>query len=131
MTLLACKKESVEEESAEAIFLNQISGTWNLNAASLDGKEVGFSFPDLVITITQAKQVIVTNAVPPIWNGSAMFALEQVGNTFRLIRDDGVVMTLTQPTSQRLILTFQYDSDALGGRKKSISGQFIFEFTTP
>jgi hypothetical protein len=45
-----------------------------------------------------------------------------------LKRDDGVVMTLTQPTDKKLLLKFQYDPAALGGRMNSVTGEFTFEF---
>lgn len=129
--LSSCDKEDVVEETGEEVFLKEITGDWSVATVILDGKDVSQSFPGLKIAIADSKQVTVTNAVPPIWNGTGTFTLEPVGNSFQLKRNDGVVMTLTQPSASKMILKFLYDADALGGRIKSVTGEFTFEFTKP
>lgn len=123
------KDEPIVEETQEEVFLSKISGDWKSSTVTLDGKDVSKSFPGLGIVITEAKQITVTNAVPPIWKGTGTFTLQPVGSSFQLKRDDGVIMTLTQPTAQKLLLKFQYDAAALGGRVNSVTGEFTFEFS--
>ncbi len=129
MGISGCKKDEVIEQTEEEIFMEQISGRWTAASVTLDGKDVSKSFPGLQITISDTKQLTVQNAVPPIWKGSAAFQLQPAGNSFQLLRDDGVLMTLTQPAANRLVLKFLYDADALGGRTESVTGEFTFEFT--
>jgi hypothetical protein len=129
-TLVSCKKDDpIVEETQEEIFLDKISGDWKTSAVTLDGMDVSKSFPGLGIVITEAKQITVTNAVPPIWKGTGTFTLQPVGSSYQLKRDDGVLMTVTQPTDKKLLLKFQYDAAAFGGRTKSVKGEFTFEFS--
>lgn len=127
-TLTSCKKDAIVEETQEEIFLSNISKTWTTSSVRVDGKDVSASFPGLKITISDDKRITVVNAVPPIWNGSGTFELLPVGNSYQLKRDDGVVMTLTQPATNNLILRFQYDPSKLG-RVSSVVGEFVFEFS--
>jgi hypothetical protein len=131
MQLTSCKKDAVIAETEEDIFMNKITGSWNVSTVMLDGKDVSKSFPGLKIAIAATKQVTVTNAVPPIWNGTGTFTLEPAGGTFQLKRNDGVVMTVVQNGTDKLTLEFLYDADALGGRVNSVTGKFVFQLLKP
>jgi hypothetical protein len=128
VTLQSCKKDEVIEQTHEELFLEKINKAWTVTSVMMDGKDVSKSFPGLNIAITDTKQIIVINAVPPIWKGTSTFQLEPVGDTYQLKRDDGVLITVTEPSDKKLILKFQY---AAAARISSVSGEFIFEFTTP
>lgn len=129
--LSSCKKDAVITETEEDIFMNKITGNWNVGTVMLDGMDVSKSFPGLKIAISDAKQITVTNAVPPIWKNTGMFTLEAAGGDFRLIRDDGVAMTAVQNGTDKLTLEFLYDATAMGGRVESVTGKFVFQFLKP
>jgi hypothetical protein len=117
-----------DEPSAEKVFLEQIAGSWQISKADFDGKDVTNSFPGMVVTINEDKSFTVTNAVPPMWKSSNTFTLTGAGTSFQINRDDGLIITVNQVTDAKLILKFQYDATAMGGRTNSVSGQFTFEF---
>jgi hypothetical protein len=122
----ACGGE--DEPSAEAVFLQQLAGTWQIARADLDGKDVTNSFPGMLVTINEDKSFTVANAVPPMWKASNTFTLTGTATSFQINRGDGLTISVNQVTASRLILEFQYDADAMGGRTGSVTGQFTFEF---
>lgn len=127
--LASCKKDAVIDETEEDIFVSNLVGTWVATAVQADGKDVSSSFPGLKITISDTRLITVTNAVPPIWKGSASFSLLPAGDSFQLKREDGVVMTLRQPSAKKMLLSFQYDPAKVSGRVSSVVGEFTFEFS--
>jgi hypothetical protein len=114
--------------SAEKVFLDQIAQSWQISKADFDGKDVTNSFPGMVVTINQDKSFTVTNPVPPMWKASNTFTLTEAGTSFQINRDDGLIITVSQVTNSTLILMFQYDATAMGGRVSSVTGQLTFEF---
>ena len=108
--------------------MKQIISTWQLNSADFDGKDVTTSFPGLVVTIAKNKTIAVQNVTPPMWKASSTFVLLESGSDFLLNCNDGLVITVSQVTETKLVLSFFYDADAMGGRTGSVTGGFTFEF---
>ncbi len=125
-TLSCNQKQPIEEETEQIVFLNKISGDWRMNRVQVDGLDVTKSFPGLSLVISPTRNILVTNPVSPIWKTAAQFTLEPTGASFQLKRDDGVLITVEQPSATQLALRFQYDPAALGGRAASVKGAFTF-----
>ena len=116
-----------EEPTDEEVFLKKISNEWTLTSGyvKLDGVDVSPSFAGMTITFTTSKTYAVTHAPSPLWPASGSFKLEKVSKgVYDILRDDGVVITVSDLTEQTLTLSLDYD--APGGRKKSISGHYEF-----
>ena len=116
------------KETAEETFMKKIAGTWQLNSADFDGKDVTASFPGLVVTIAKNNTIAVQNAMPPMWKATSSFTLLESGSDFLLNRDDGLIINFSEVNETKLVLTFLYDADAMGGRTSSVTGGFTFEF---
>ena len=116
-----------DKETAEEVFMKQITGAWQLRNADFDGKDVSSSFPGMTLTINKNKTMSVQNDTPPMWKASS-FTLLESGNDFILNRNDGLIITVSQVSETKLVLTFLYDADAMGGRTSSVTGGFTFEF---
>ena len=117
-----------DKETTEEVFMKQITGAWQLRNADFDGKDVSSSFPGMTLTINKNKTMSVQNATPPMWKASSSFTLLGSGNDFILNRNDGLIITVSQVSETKLVLTFLYDADAMGGRTSSVTGGFTFEF---
>jgi hypothetical protein len=124
--IAACGGE--EKETAEQVFMKQLAGSWQMTSADFDGKDVSASFPGLLIDIGSSKTIAVQNAVPPMWKANSTFTLEKAGTTFLLKREDGLIVSVDQINETKLVLSFLYDADAMGGRTKGVTGGFTFEF---
>lgn len=130
MQLSSCKGGGDPiEQTEEEIFLTKITGIWNTSVAQVDGKDVTKSFPGMVVTITDAKGITVTNPVSPMWKAASTFTLEPSGSSFTVKRNDGLVISVPEVTTTKIVLAFQYDPAVITGRLESVKGQFRFEFT--
>jgi hypothetical protein len=107
--LSSCKGDDPVTETEEEIFLRKIEGNWKSSVAVLDGKDVSKSFPGLAIMINENKAITVTNPVAPIWKAASTFVLEQSGTTYNLKRNDGLLISVPEVTSGKIVLIFQYD----------------------
>lgn len=126
ITLFSACGGDPEEPSKEKQFLNKLSITWNLESATVGGKDVTESFPGLSLSVSADKTYSVTNPVSPIWTASGIFTLEEVPNSdlFNIIRDDGTIITVTELTETTLKYKFPYT--APHGRIKGVSGEYEF-----
>jgi hypothetical protein len=106
-------------------FLEKLSGTWNLTRVTLDNQQVTEAFGGLNITFKTDMTYQVQQAAPPIWSAGGVFELLRAGNTFSLLRNDDVTITVQELTEQNLVMSFNYTPAS--GRTSSTSGEFIFE----
>jgi len=115
-----------EDPSKEKQFLNKLSITWNLESATVGGKDVTESFPGLSLSVSADKTYYVANPVSPIWAASGTFTLEKVSGSdlFNIVRDDGTIITVTELTENTLKYKFPYT--APDGRVNGVSGEYEF-----
>ncbi len=115
--------------SKEQKFIQQLSFSWKVDRVMLGGKDVTRSFNSLNLVVNSDKTYSVTNPVSPIWPAEGTFELEEVSNSdlFNFLRDDGVVISVTELTSSTLKFTLPYV--ASGARTNGISGDYEFSMT--
>jgi hypothetical protein len=123
---ISCNKDS---PSAEEVFLDKIVGTWVPATAGveLDGEDVSDIFEDFEVTFTSDRTYNTTDGNDRVWDNSGTFTLSAASNDagFNIIRDDDVEIRVEELTEDKLILSFNYDAST--GRKKSVSGEFVFD----
>jgi hypothetical protein len=123
--MLSCESDDPKLD-AQAQFIKGLSGTWTVAGGSVtrDGADVTEFFSGMTITFAADRSYTVANAVVPIWAPDGTFTLEKNSNSFNIIRDDGVVITVSQLQANSVTLSFSYMAPL--GRAKSISGEFVF-----
>ena len=124
----ACKKHrtSIEEQR-----LSDLAKTWILAdgvAVTKGGTDVTAEYSGFALTLTIGKTYATDNGAP-IWkpNGSFVFGGTTAPNINQLIRDDGIVITITstneQITAGQLVLQFEYITPT--GRVSSPDGGYV------
>jgi hypothetical protein len=113
-----------DPKSEKEVMLEKLTAnTWKISSAVVDTKQATGAFSGLEISFTNTNLTVV-NEVPPLWN-NATFIVEKNGQTFQLLRSDGIVMDVKEITKTNLKLQFQYYT---GGKVSSVSGMYTFEF---
>jgi hypothetical protein len=122
--VISCKED---EPTAEAIFLGKIGHHWTSTSILLDASPVNGAFADFELTLGKNKTYNTVNGNAPIWPASGKFTVKAVSSTvgFNLLRDDGTEIEVEELTENKLVLKFHYD--AAGGRRKGVTGNYIFE----
>lgn len=123
--IVSCK----EEPSAEEVFLDKISKTWNAKSTSVDGVFVNGAFEKFSLTFAKNKTFTSINGNAPIWPVTGNFTLKPVSSSigFSIIKSNGVEVIVSELSDKKLILKFQYVVGS--GRISSVGGNYIFEFT--
>ena len=95
--LSSCKQD---EPSAEALFLEKISGTWTATLVSVDNTVLEGAFDGFAITIKADKTYTTSNGNAPIWPASGTFTAKAVTSSagFDLVRSDGVEIEVVELT---------------------------------
>ncbi len=123
--MLSCESDDPKLD-AEAQFIKGLAGTWTVTGGSVtrDGADVTAFFNDMTITFAADRSYTVANGVVPIWPANGNFTLQKNNKSFNILRDDDVVITVSELQTSSLTLSFNYVAPA--GRAKSISGEFVF-----
>jgi hypothetical protein len=117
-----------QPSTPEDLFLSKLRGTWTLTTGevTVDGLDVTNAFTSMEVTFSSDSKFSVKNAVVPIWPSNGTFALKANGQSFDIVRSDDIILTVQTIDSGKLTISFNYDSSA--GRKKAVSGKYVFEF---
>ena len=125
LTTSSCKDGPTDEE----IFLKKIALAWKSSSTGVqfDGKDVNGVFKDFTITFTESKTFTTTAGNSPVWPASGKFTVKSNSTSagFKLLRDDGVEVTVDKLTDTQLVLKFNYIGKT--SRVKSVSGGFVFD----
>jgi hypothetical protein len=115
-----------DKPSKQETFLADLSGTWQVDAVTLDNVDVTEAFGDMAITFKKDKTFTVQNSVGNIWGESGAFTLEESsGGNFSLLRDDNALVTVDELNETTLTLSMQFDSAP--GRVRGLAGEYVFE----
>lgn len=124
-SVISCSEED-DKKTKEESFLSTLSGTWQTDAVALDNEDVTEEFNDMTITFKEDQTFTVQNPVGNIWGSAGTFTFEEgSGDNFNLLRDDGVLVTVSQLTETTLVFFMQFDSAP--GRTRGLAGEYIFE----
>jgi hypothetical protein len=121
--------DSKPEPDPEKEYLEQLSFTWHLQQAKIDGTDVTLAFKDLSLTLKGDKTFTVTNPVAPIWPADGTFVLQEISGAadYKIVRSDGMDIYVTELSATTLRLELQYQP--IGGRMSSVGGEYQFLFT--
>jgi hypothetical protein len=121
--------DSKPEPDPEKEYLEQLSFTWHLQQAKIDGTDVTLAFKDLSLTLKSDKTFTVTNPVAPIWPADGTFVLQEISGAadYKIVRSDGMDIYVTELSATTLRLELQYQP--IGGRMSSVGGEYQFLFT--
>ena len=125
--MVSCSKKN-EPASALDVFKKQLAVDWKINFASLDGKDVTSYYPNLAMAFA-ITSFTTTNGVLPLWKPSMNMSIIGSEAPFHLLREDGIDMTVVSIDATKLVLEFQYDAVKLGGRIRSVSGNYHIELS--
>lgn len=99
--------------------------SWLVEKVSLDRTDVTAYFSGLELTLTSSGSYRVQNPVPPVWSPNGTYTV----NDGVIRREDDVAIQILELSETQLVLEFQYDAAALGGRTNHVSGTYQFEFS--
>lgn len=128
--LWGCKSESPTAEEEQ---INLLSRGWKAQTgvfATLDGDDVSINFSGFLLQFHNTKTFTSSNGNDPVWPGSGSWDFEINGNDknlSKLVRDDGVVMTIHSLTATSLKISFIHQGADAGGRIKGVDGEFAFD----
>jgi hypothetical protein len=119
----SCKRDDPTEAQ---ILTKQISRSWRIQEVELDGRIITDAFPGLVVTFTKTKEYNVVNPVPPIWSASGTYQITTDNGEKNLVLNGNSIIGITTISNTELVLHMHYDSP--GGRRREVSGDYIFTF---
>lgn len=102
--------------------LQQLKGTWTLGTVQNDGNDVTDEFSGFQLVLNSEK-VFSTQNGGNAWPSSGTYDLVD-GNIDRMLRNDGVEVTIDSISTDAMVLSFTQSST--GGRTAGITGSFIF-----
>lgn len=122
--IASCSED--DKPTKEEAFLQDLSGTWQVDGVTLDGADVTEEFESMAITFKKDQTYTVQNPVGNIWDASGTFTLEESsGENFNLLRDDEALVTVNQLNETTLTLSMQFESAP--GRTRGLAGEYVFE----
>lgn len=121
--IISCSEDKPTKEES---FLSELSGTWQVDAVSLDGEDVTEEFDGMLIEFKKNKTFTVQNPVGNIWNASGTFDPQETsGDLFDLLRGDGTLIIIDALDASTLVLSMQFDSAP--GKIRGLAGEYVFE----
>lgn len=127
LTLVSCEEEvtSPEQTPKEQRIKELTSKPWKLLSATVDGKDITNFYNGFTISFTD-KSFKTTNG-KGTWPSIGTWEFKD-GNINKLIRDDGLIFTISNLSDDQLRITFTWTEiiyDA--GRIKAIDGKHVFD----
>ncbi|MTI40896.1 hypothetical protein [Fulvivirga lutimaris] len=129
----SCKQN--EDPSTQEILTNKISTSWtvgNNGSVMLDDNDVTSYFSDFNLTIFSDNTFTTTgNISPSPWplNGTWNYVKSSDGvvDLNKLVRDDGLIMTIELQNDSSLIISFMHDEAIHNtSRIQAITGEYVF-----
>jgi hypothetical protein len=130
LTFSGCDKDH-NHTDLEKQHLEQLSFTWELSQAKVDGVDVTSAFNNLTFTVKPDKTFTVSLPVEGIWPASGAFTLQKMSGSsdYSILRSDGTEMYIDELSGSILTLQLQYQSANGNNQVASTSGQYEFRFT--
>jgi hypothetical protein len=126
LAITACDRSEPETELDK--FNKQLTVSWKISSATLDGVDMTSYYPGLVLTF-DPHTLSTTHGVLPLWKPSEGYTVIGATSPFYILRDDGIDMKVVTLDESHLVLEFHYDAVAMGGRLNSLSGEYHIELT--
>jgi hypothetical protein len=126
LAMTACDRTEPETELDK--FNKQLAVSWKISSATLDGVDMTAYYPGLVL-IFEPHTLSTMQGVLPLWKPSEGYTIIGTASPFYILRDDGIDMKVVTLDESHLVLEFHYDAAAMGGRLKSLSGEYHIELT--
>ena len=118
--MAGCKSD--DGPNPEQVRLQELSQTWVLGTVTNDGNDVTSQFTGFSLTVDQFS--FTTQNGGNAWPGSGTYSFVE-NDLDRILRSDGVEMSVTGISSDDLTLSFQI-STVSGGRISGVNGSFVF-----
>ena len=101
------------------------SGTWKVNAVTVDGTNQLSLFTGLTVTFSASSFSAVNGGV--VWPSSGTWTLNTAGTT--ISRGDGLSISIDNISETALTLSLFWDKTILdGGRSQALEGDHVFTF---
>lgn len=124
--LQSCGGKGSDPSPADQMKTILISGTWNLQSASVDGVDKSSVYPGLTIKFTDTNFTTTNGRV--VWPATSTWQFaDATGKS--ITRGDGLAISIDEATTSKLILKFNWNQNTFGsGRASSVKGQNVFTF---
>ncbi len=120
-SLLSCKGDDPDPVQEQ---INKLTATWQLETVINDDVDVSSQFTGFSLTVDGTRYSTQNGGSP--W--PAMGTYELLPDNLNLIqRDDNTPITITEITTETLVLRFNFSRD--GGVREGINGSFTFSLT--
>jgi hypothetical protein len=121
-----CGSDDAEPSEADRIGTLLRSGTWKVKTVIVDDVDKTSLYEHLALTV--GKTTYSTSNGVNVWPASGGWNFTDESATF-IRRDDGVVITVREVTTTKLVLSFDWRDTTLGpGRTTSMQGTYVFTF---
>ena len=122
----SCKKDPPPVKSDEELRIEELNGTWVLDAGSnvvtVAGRDVSADWSGFALTLNEKNYSTSGSDSPEVWpaNGTWDFG----SDVNKLVRSDGIEISISVTETS---LALQFDYSAAGGRLNGIEGTWIFK----
>jgi hypothetical protein len=121
----SCNEEK-ELSQKEIIKANLIDAIWKIKSVYVDGVDYTNFYSGMTITFNETSYSATNGGV--VWPASGTWQFNSSDGT-KIIRGDGLEITLSVTASQLDMLLFWPTTTYGGGRTKSITGNHVFTFS--
>lgn len=119
--------EEVEQERITNLLVTTSGNPWQSSAVSVDGVDVSTEFNNLTVSFTETS--FTTQNGGDLWPAGGTWNF-QSGSTAEIVRNDGLVMTISQINESSLVFTFTWDDTIFrSGKLGALQGNYIFNFS--
>ena len=132
---IGCKKDGGDETPEYELRLQEMATTWTATDVQLDGDNVTDGFSGFTLTVTNAYGYSASGATrsPQPWPASGTWDFDGAGtdnvNINKVIRDDGLEISIDAISESSLILSFNFvEGTHDSGRTEAVSGNWTFTF---
>lgn len=115
----SCKKDDPDPLAQR---INELTASWKLGSVKNDNTDVTSQYTGFTLSVTGNNYATTKGGNP--WPESGSYEIKK-DDLSKIIRSDGVVVTIDELTGSTLVLSFTYSS-LTGGRTKGVTGNFTF-----
>lgn len=126
VVLTNCGGDDSEQSETDRVEAALRSGTWKVETVSVDDVDQTALYEHLTLTFTKTAYTTTNGA--NVWPASGGWNFTDDSAT-TILRDDGVVITVAEATTTKLVLSFDWATTTIGpGRTASTEGEHVFTF---
>lgn len=115
----SCKKDDPDPLAQR---INELTASWKLGSVKNDNADVTSQYTGFTLSVSGNNYITTKGGNP--WPESGSYEIRK-DDLSKIIRSDGVTITIDEITTSTLVLSFNY-SNLTGGRTKGVTGNFTF-----